>query len=174
MGKVSIGLRGWRFDEAVVFDGDGQIRDPAAMPEDTRNRLLRLSALLGEPCNACWLIHGEGNLQDCNVAEVVYGEVLAEVLLCAEHEPDFVYWFREAGGSEYAGTATLQEEFHDWFADGNRAPDGYEGVEHVDQDPEGVPQPMDGQRLDEVAEQAAEMDEAAEEALDLDLGDLDV
>ncbi|MFB6140021.1 MAG: hypothetical protein ABEJ26_06270 [Halosimplex sp.] len=174
MSKVSIGLRGWRFDEAEVFAPDGSVRDVTEMSEDTRNRLLRLSALLGEPCSACWLVHGEADLDRCNTGEVVYGEVLAEVLLCPDHEPDFVYWFREAGGSEYAGRAALQDEFYEWFADGNRAPEGYEGVEHVDRDPEGVPDPMAADSLDEVAAQAAAMDQAEREALDVDLDDLDV
>ena len=174
MTKVSIGLRGWRFDEDVVFDEDGTVRDIAEMPEDTRNRLIRLQALLGEPCSACWLIHGQENVERCNMGEVVYGEPLAEVLLCTEHEPDFVYWFQEEGGAEYAGTATLQDEFFEWFAEGNRAPESFGSVEHVDEAPDDLPEPMEAESLGEVAEQAAELEEEEQEALDLDLDDLDV
>jgi len=174
MAKVSIGLRGWRFDEDAVFDADGEVRDIAEMPEDTRNRLLRLGALLDEPCSACWLIHGQAEIERCNRTEVVYGEPLAEVVLCADHERHFVYWFREEGGSEHAGTATLQDEFHEWFADGNRAPEGYEGIDHVDRAPGELPEPMPEQSLEEVAAQAAELDDAEAEALNIELDDLDV
>ena len=174
MTKVSIGLRGWRFDEDVVFDEDGTVRDIAEMPEDTRNRLIRLQALLGEPCSACWLVHGQENVDRCNMGEVVYGEPLAEVLLCTEHEPDFVYWFQEEGGAEYAGTATLQDEFFEWFAEGNRAPESFGSVEHVDEAPDDLPEPMEAESLGEVAEQAAELEEEEQEALDLGLDDLDV
>jgi hypothetical protein len=174
MSKVSIGLRGWRFDEDVVFDEDGGVGNVAEMPEDTRNRLLRLSALLGEPCSACWLVHGEERVEQCNTGEVVYGEPLAEVLLCTEHESDFVYWFQEAGGSAHAGSETLQDEFFEWFADGNRAPEAFGSVEHVDEAPDDLPDPMAADSLDEVAEQAATLNQEEEEALDLDLDGLDV
>ena len=141
MGKVSIGLRGWRFDEDEVFTEDGEYRPMDEIPEDPRTRLLRLQALVGSPCDACWLIHGDENLRECNVAAVVYGEPLAEVVVCSDHEADFLYWFSEAGGSEYKGEDALQDEFHEWFLDGGRAPEGYGGVEHVETDPENVPQP---------------------------------
>jgi hypothetical protein len=179
MGKVSIGLRGWRFDEDAVFDADGAIRDLAAMPEDTRHRLVRLSALLGEPCNACWLVHGEENVEQCNTGTIVYGEPLAEVLLCEDHEADFLYWFREEGGEAYAGSADLQDEFHEWFLDGGRAPEGYAGLDHVDREPDALPDVAEeaGGRqcgLPEVEAQVDEMDEAEREALDLNLDELDV
>jgi len=174
MAKVSVGLRGWRFDEDVVFDDDGNVRDIAEMPEDTRNRLVRLQALLGEPCSACWLVNGQENAGQCRMGDVVYGEPLAEVLLCTEHEPDFVYWFQEEGGSEFAGTATHQDEFFEWFAAGNRAPDSFGPVRHVDEAPDGLPDPVDEDSLDEVAAQATGLDEEEQEALDLDLDDLDV
>ena len=174
MAKVSIGLRGWRFDEDVVFDEDGTVRDIVEMPDDTRDRLIRLSALLGEPCSLCWLIHGEDHIEQCNMGDVVYGEPLAEVLLCSDHEPDFVYWFQEEGGSEYAGTAALQDEFYEWFANGNRAPESFGAIEHVDRAPDNLPNPMEEDSLDEVAAQAAELEEEEQEALDLDLDDLDV
>lgn len=141
MGKVSIGLRGWRFDEDEVFTEDGALRPIDEIPKDPRTRLLRLQALVGSPCDACWLIHGDENLPECNVAAVVYGEPLAEVVLCSDHEADFLYWFSEAGGSEYKGEDALQDEFHEWFLDGGRAPEGYGGVEHVETDPEDVPEP---------------------------------
>ena len=152
MGKVSIGLRGWRFEEEEVFTEDGEFRPMDRMPNDTRRRLVRLSALVGSPCNACWLIHGDEQLPECNVAEVVYGEPLGEVAVCREHEPDFLYWFAEEGGAAYKGQQELQDEFHEWFADGGRAPDGYGGVEHVDTDPDDLPDPpepdMEAQNVD--------------------------
>ena len=141
MGKVSIGLRGWRFDEEEVFTEDGDFRPMDEMSTDTRNRLVRLSALVSSPCDACWLIHGDEKVHECNATEVVYGEPLAEVALCAEHEPDFLYWFGEAGGNRFKGERELQDEFHEWFADGGRAPEGYGGVEHVDTDPDDLPEP---------------------------------
>jgi hypothetical protein len=178
MAKISIGMRGWRFDEAEVFDEDGNFRPLMEMDEDTRHRLLRLSAVLGEPCSACWLIHGEENLDRANPASIVYGEPLAEVVLCRQHEADFLYWFREEGGDEYAGTGALQEEFHEWFADGGRAPEDYAGLEYVDEAPDELPEipddPEERDGIPEVEQQVAEMDEAEQEALDVDLDDLDV
>jgi hypothetical protein len=179
MSKVSIGLRGWRFEEEDVFDEDGTIRTLEEMPEGARNRIVRLSSLLGEPCNACWLIHGEANVEECNVGTIVYGEPLAEVLLCDEHEADFLYWFREEGGEAYAGSADLQDEFHEWFLDGCRAPEGYGGLEYVESEPDALPEVVENaadgdEGIPEVEEQVAEMDEAEREALDVDLDDLDV
>jgi hypothetical protein len=141
MTKVSIGLRGWRFDEDAVFTEDGEFRPLEAMPADTRDRLTRLAALVAEPCHACWLVHGDEAVDDCNVAAVVYGEPRAEVLLCSEHEPDFLYWYREAGGDAYRGEDALRDAFYDWFREGNRAPDGYGRDEHVDTDPDALPDP---------------------------------
>jgi hypothetical protein len=132
MGKVSIGLRGWRFDEEAVFDDDGEFRERGEIPKPDRQRLARLSILVNAPCNACWLIHGEEDKERCEVAEVVYGEPGHEVIVCAEHEADFLYWFREEGGQEYVGEKELQRAFHEWFANGERAPAGYGGMEHVD------------------------------------------
>jgi hypothetical protein len=143
MGKVSIGLRGWRFDEDEVFTESGDFRPMDEIPPDPRKRLVRLQALVASPCDACWLIHGDAEVHKCNQSEVVYGEPLAEVVLCADHEPDFLYWFAEAGGEQYKGEQELQDEFHEWFADGGRAPEGYGGVEHVETDPEDVPVPPD-------------------------------
>jgi hypothetical protein len=178
MAKVSVGLRGWRFEEDVVFDGDGNVRDVTELPEDTRNRLLRLQALLGEPCSACWLVHGDAEIERCNPAEIVYGEPLAEVVLCADHEPDFLYWFREEGGEEYTGRAALQDEFHEWFADRGRAPAGYAGIEHVEENPDALPDgPGRGgakESLAEIEQQVEAMTGAEREALDVDLDDLDV
>jgi hypothetical protein len=141
MGKVCIGLRGWRFDEEAVFDREGAFRPMDEMPEETSTRLSRLTALVNRPCDACWLIHGDEEVERCNPAAVVYGEPMAEVLLCDDHEPDFVYWFREAGGGEYRGTDDVEDAFHEWFADGGRAPGGYAGLSHVDTDPDELPDP---------------------------------
>jgi len=143
MGKVSIGLRGWRFDEDEVFTDEGEFRPLEEIPPDPRDRLLRLQALVGSPCDACWLMHGDENIDECNVTEVVYGEPLSEVVLCSEHEADFRYWFAEAGGSQYKGSEELEEAFHEWFLDGGRAPEGYGGIEHIDTDPTDVPEPPD-------------------------------
>ncbi|WP_327051760.1 hypothetical protein [Halomicrococcus gelatinilyticus] len=143
MGKVSIGLRGWRFDEEEVFTEDGEYRPMDEMSEDTRKRLVRLTALVGSPCDACWLIHGDAEIQKCNPIEVVYGEPHYEAAVCREHERDFLYWYFEEGGKQYRGEEQLQDEFHEWFADGGRAPEGYEGVEHVDTDPADLPEPPD-------------------------------
>ncbi|MFB6149149.1 MAG: hypothetical protein ABEJ48_05745 [Halobacteriales archaeon] len=141
MAKVSIGLRGWRFDEDDVFADDGTMRPLEEMPPDTRDRIQRLMVLVREPCDACWLIHGDDNRDQCNVPDVVYGEPLSEVLLCSDHEADFLYWYREEGGEAYRGEPELQDEFHEWFADGGRAPEGYGGIEHVDTDPQNVRTP---------------------------------
>jgi hypothetical protein len=141
MGKVSIGLRGWRFDEAEVFDDEGNFRSISDLSADARDRLLRLTAVHDEPCDACYLIHGDADIQSANVAQVVYGEPYAEVLLCPEHEPDFYYWYFEAGGEELRGTERFQDAFHEWFAAGNRAPEDYAGVEHVETGPADVPTP---------------------------------
>jgi hypothetical protein len=141
MAKVNIGLRGWRFDEAEVFADDGSLRPVDEMDNDVAKRVVRLSALVNSPCDACWLEHGDEGLEDCEAAAVVYGEPLAEVVLCPDHETDFLYWFREAGGDEHAGTDELQDAFHEWFLDGGRAPDDYEGLQHVSTDQASVPTP---------------------------------
>ena len=140
MGKVSIGLRGWRFDESDVFTDDGEIMPIDRMDPATRERVARLREVIGSPCHACWLLHGDENLGACNVAAAVYGEPLSEVVVCDVHEPDFLYWYREEGGSEHRGEPELQDAFHEWFLDGGRAPEEYGGVEHVDTDPTAVPQ----------------------------------
>lgn len=171
MDKVSIGVRGWRFDEEAVFDEDGDVRPVEEIPEDERNRLLRLTAILGEPCDACWLTDGS---DDANQVEIVYGEPLAEVLLCSDHEPDFLYWYREEGGSRFAGTATFRDRFHEWFDDGGRAPEAYAGIEHVDEAPDRLPEAGERGRIEGVESTNASLDEAEREALDLDLDDIDV
>jgi hypothetical protein len=172
MGKVSIGLRGWRFDEADVLTADGSLKPLANMPEDARDRVLRLAGLVEKPCDACWLIHGEEEKRRCRSAQVVYGEPLGEVLLCAHHEPDFVYWFREEGGHELAGHRELQNAFHEWFADGGRAPEDYEGTEHVETDPDSIPEPS--HEVAPLEEELAAMSEEERAALGIDLSDLDV
>lgn len=156
MPKVSVGLRGWRFDEEAVFDEEGRFRPLSEMPRDDRERLVRLADLVERPCDACYLVHGER--EPCRQARVVYGEPGAEVLLCDAHEADFVYWFREAGGTAHRGEPSLRGAFHDWFADGERAPDGYAGVEHVATDPDALPEPPDPAQLQAELEAGVELD----------------
>lgn len=146
MGKLSIGLRGWRFDEADIFREDGELRALDEMPADVRNRVIRLSTLVDAPCDACWLIHGDADLDACNVAEVVYGEPTAEVIVCGAHEADLLYWYREAGGRAHRGTEGFQDAFHEWFIAGNRAPEGYSRDAHVETAPASLP------RFDDVGE----------------------
>jgi hypothetical protein len=154
MAKVSIGLRGWRFEESDVFTDDGEIRPLDEVPREPRQRLVRLERLLGRPCDACYLIHGEAEQRRCREAAAVYGEPFEEVLLCEPHEADFLYWFREGGGRELAGEEGFGDAFHEWFADGGRAPEGYGGVEHVDTDPEGLPETPDQEALQRMLEEA--------------------
>lgn len=153
MSKVSIGLRGWRFEEADVFTDDGDLKPLDDIPSEPRERLLRLTTLVEEPCDACYLAHGEAHVERAAPAEIVYGEPLGEVLLCAEHEPEFLYWFREAGGDEYRGEEQLSDRFHDWFADGGRAPEEYPGMDHVDAEPEALPDPPDQREVQERLEE---------------------
>lgn len=143
MGKISIGLRGWRFDESEVFTDDDEFLPLDELDDDVRERLARLSVLVGSPCDACWLIHGDENLRECAVCEVVYGEPLSEVVLCGEHERDLVYWYQHEGGDSYRGTERFQDAFYEWFEEGNRAPDWFEGVDHVDTEPAELPDPPD-------------------------------
>lgn len=139
MAKVSVGLRGWRFDEEEIFTDDEELKPLDEIPEEPRERLVRLVGLVEEPCDVCYLEHGEAEVHRCNQAEIVYGEPNGEVLLCPEHEPDLIYWFREEGGSEHAGDLDFGDRFHEWVAAGNEAPDGYAPVEHVEEDPDGLP-----------------------------------
>jgi len=141
MSKISIGLRGWRFDEEEVFTEDGELRPLEELSEDTRKRLVRLSDIADSICDACWLIHGDENIAECNPAEAVYGEPVAEVVVCGDHEDDLIYWFREEGGDRYAGDQEFRDAFHEWFLDGGRAPEGYEGIQHVETEPEDLPEP---------------------------------
>ncbi|MFC4407458.1 hypothetical protein [Haloarchaeobius iranensis] len=161
--KISIGLRGWRFDEDEVFTETGEVRPFDEMSDDTRRRLVRLTAIFSGPCDACWLIHGDENIEECNEAAAVYGEPLNEAVLCDEHEPDFLYWFREEGGAEYAETDEFEEAFHEWFLDGGRAPEGYAGLEHVDTDPRDLPTPD----LPDPEEFADEQEQDEEKRIDL-------
>lgn len=147
MGKVSVGLRGWRFEESEIFTEDEEFKPLKEIPEDPRQRLLRLSRLVEQPCDACYLIHGESDKQRCNPAAFVYGEPMDEVVLCADHEPDFLFWYQNDGGSELRGEPEFADAFHQWFADGNRAPDGFGGVDHIDRDPEGLPDPPSPEEL---------------------------
>jgi hypothetical protein len=164
MGKVSIGLRGWRFDEEAVFDENGEFRDLDEMDDDVRARLIRLSGLVTETCDACYLAD-----EAENDAGYVYGEPLAEVVVCGEHEPDFVYWFREAGGDVYAGTDEFDDRFHEWFLEGGRSPAGYGGMDYVDAEPDELPDPpepgteYEGQILDTKPEQRIDLVEGTVE-----------
>ena len=170
MGKVSIALRGWRFDEAEVFDDEGHIRPLEDVEEGTRERLIRLRVVAGEPCDACYLLNE--TRADCDVARVVYGEPLSEVLLCPDHEPDFLYWFREAGGTDFAGEAQFADVFHEWFAAGNRAPDGYEGIAHVDTDPDRIPAPDMGEDVPELEAAIEDLDDEALDDLGMDYSEI--
>ena len=147
MAKVSIGLRGWRFEESEIFDEDGEFKALDEIPEDPRERLVRLTYLVESPCDACYLEHGEENVERARPATIVYGEPHEEVLLCDQHEADFLYWYREEGGAEFRGKPEFRDEFHEWFADGGRAPEGYGGMRHVDTDPEDLPSPPTQQEI---------------------------
>ncbi|MES3159972.1 MAG: hypothetical protein PPP55_00200 [Halorubrum sp.] len=152
MTKVSVGLRGWRFDEDEIITEDGELRPLEEIPEDPRERLVRLVALVEEPCDVCYLDYGESEVHRCNQAAVVYGEPRGEVLLCDQHEADFIYWFREAGGSEHRGSVEFGDRFHEWIAAGNEAPDGYASLEHVEENPEELPDLPDQQEIQEQVE----------------------
>jgi len=153
MAKVSVGLRGWRFDEEEIFTDDEELKPLDEIPEEPRERLVRLVGLVEEPCDVCYLEYGEAEVHRCNQAEIVYGEPRGEVLCCPEHEPDLLYWFREAGGSEHAGDLAFGDRFHEWVAAGNEAPEGYGSVEHVDEDPDALPDLPDQQDVQERVEQ---------------------
>ena len=144
MTKVSIGFRGWRFDESEVFDEDGSYRPLPEMDEDTRERIERIPTLSGQPCDVCYLEEEAGERDSRNEPTAVYGEPGAEVLVCDEHEATFYYWFLEAGGDAHEGTPDLQDEFHEWAAAGNREPEQYDGPDHVETDPENIPAPRAG------------------------------
>ncbi|MFC7187134.1 hypothetical protein [Halorubrum yunnanense] len=158
MAKVSVGLRGWRFDEEEIFTDDGELKPLDEIPEGPRERLFRLVGLVEEPCDVCYLEYGESEVHRCNQAEIVYGEPNGEVLCCPEHEPDLIYWFREEGGSEHAGELEFGDRFHEWVAAGNGAPEGYGSVEHVDEDPDGLPDLPDQEEIQERVERDFEGD----------------
>ena len=149
MAKVSIGLRGWRFEEDEIFSDDGELKPLDEIPEDPRERLVRLVSLVEEPCDVCYLEYGDEEIHRCREAEIVYGEPEGEVLLCPEHEPDLIYWFREAGGSEHKGSVEFADRFHEWVAAGNESPEGYGTVEHVEEDPGSLPELPDQQEVQE-------------------------
>jgi hypothetical protein len=158
MAKVSIGLRGWRFDEEEVFTEDGEFRPLEEMSADTSERLQRLVSLVEEPCDACYLVYGEAEKRRCNQATIVYGEPMEEVVLCDDHEADFLYWYREAGGKAYRGEEEFRDVFHEWFAGGGRAPDGYAGIDHVETAPDALPDPPDPKEVQEQIEDAADFE----------------
>jgi len=158
MGKVSIGLRGWRFDEEEVFTTDGEFRPLDEIPDDALNRLLRLTGLVEEPCDACYLEHGEEDKSRWRQATIVYGEPGDEVLLCDAHEADFLYWFREDGGSDLRGEERFRDAFHEWVVAGNRAPEGYGGLDHVQTDPDALPDPPDPEEVQAQLEAEADFE----------------
>jgi hypothetical protein len=175
MAKVSVGLRGWRFEESAIFEEDGGFRPLGEMSEGDRDRLIRLVTLVDRPCDACYLVHGEEGKERCRQATVVYGEPTDEVVLCDDHEADFVYWYREAGGRAHRGEPGFRDAFHDWFVAGGRAPAGYGGVEHVETDPDALPDPPDPAELQARLEEGFEgervdLREATAELLDGDDG----
>jgi hypothetical protein len=180
MAKVSIGLRGWRFEESDVFTDDGEFKPLDEMPPEPRDRLVRLTYLVDQPCDACYLVHGEEHLKRCTQAAIVYGEPGDEVLLCAEHEADFLYWYREAGGAAYRGDERFRDEFHEWFHGGGRAPDGYGGLDHVETDPSTLPSPPDPEEIHRRLNEDFEgrridlRETAAEGDADLELDDVDL
>lgn len=147
MPKVSIGLRGWRFNEKNMFEPTGDIKPLDEIPKDERLRLVRLMTLVEEPCDACYLIHGETNLRQCRTSEIVYGEPMGEVILCGRHEADFLYWFRRENGNDFRGRVELADQFYEWFDAGGRAPEGYAGIDHVESDPEALPETPDPQEV---------------------------
>lgn len=169
MSKVSIGLRGWRFDEQEVFDEEGNFRPLTEMPPDTRDRIGRLMEVVNNPCDACWLVEEEE--QNCQVASVVYGEPLHEVVLCDQHELDFVYWFREEDGRDLIGEDVFPNAFRQWFADGGRAPEGYAGLEHVNTAPDTLPEP-ESEELS-IEEEIESLSDEERESLDIDLDAID-
>ncbi len=156
MGKVSIGLRGWRFEESNVFTEDGEFKMLEEMPAEDRKRVIRLPRLMERPCDACYLVHGEEEKQRCGVAAVVYGEPFEEIVLCDDHERDFFYWYREAGGADRRGTEAFKAAFHEWFDEGGRAPEEFDGPEHVDTDPENMPDPPDPEEIQDRLESGVE------------------
>ncbi|ELZ82952.1 hypothetical protein C453_13121 [Haloferax elongans ATCC BAA-1513] len=156
MAKVSVGLRGWRFEESEIFSEEGEFKPLDEIPEDARERLVRLVNLVEEPCDACYLVHGDEEIQQCRQAAIVYGEPGEEVLLCSQHEPDFLYWFREEGGRELAGDDIFADAFHEWFVDDGRAPEGYAGIDHVETDPDDLPSPPDASEIQRRLEEGFE------------------
>jgi len=181
MAKVSIGLRGWRFEESEVFTEDGEFKPLDEIPEEPRERLVRLTYLVEQPCDACYLVHGDEEIERCAQAAIVYGEPGDELLLCTAHEADFLYWYREVGGKAHRGEPTFRDRFHEWFADGGRAPEGYEGLDHVATAPENLPSPPNAQevhrRLNEDFEgRKIDLRERREDGDgdDLDLDDVDL
>ena len=112
--KVCIGLRGWRFNPDDVFDSEGRIKKPEDIPEGQRERIARLSDIVGNACHVCMLLHPDAGWDEWVKADVVYGEPRHEVLMCDEHEDVFETWFFDEGGKALKGSEELQYEFHEW------------------------------------------------------------
>jgi len=69
----------------------------------------------------------------------------------------------------------MQDAFHEWFAEGGRAPEGYEGIEHVNTDPDALPEEPDPtEELPTLEEELEAMDDEDLDALGVDLDDLDL
>lgn len=123
--KVCIGLRGWKFDPDNIFDAEGDMKPIDEIPEDDRLRVVRLREIIGNACHVCMLRNPEEGWDAWRKADAVYGEPTHEVLVCDEHEKEFLYWFWDEGGEEYKGENELQTRFHDWVEEGGEAPAGY-------------------------------------------------
>jgi len=153
MAKVSVGLRGWRFDEEEIFTDDEELKPLDEIPEEPRERLVRLVSLVEEPCDVCYLEHGEAEVHRCNQAEIVYGEPKGEVLLCPEHEPNLIYWFRGGGRQRARRRPRVRRPLPRVGRRGQRGPGWVRPVEHVEEDPDGLPDLPDQQDIQERVEQ---------------------
>jgi hypothetical protein len=97
------------------------------------------------------------------------------VVVCADHEPDFLYWFREAGGRDLVDRPSdFEDAFYEWFADGEHAPEDYGGMEYVNTDPDAVPRPQPDVDMPTLEEELERLDDEELDALDVDLSDLDL
>ncbi|MFB6283315.1 MAG: hypothetical protein ABEK59_05185 [Halobacteria archaeon] len=113
--KISIGLRGWRFNPDDVFDADGNLKSPEEIPEDQRERIARLPDIIGNACHVCMLLNPDEGWDEWTKATVVYGEPRHEVLTCDDHEPVFETWFFDEGGEALKGSDNLADTFHAWI-----------------------------------------------------------
>ena len=77
-------------------------------------------------------------------------------------------------GATSSARPEFKDRFHEWFADGNRAPEGYAGVEHVDTDPDAVPQPEPDVEMPTLEEEIEKLDDEELDDLGVGLDDLDL